>query len=295
MKDCLSATSVRRNPHLQYSIDSLERNLETDRPDSKERMHVFELMWPGRTQRFACTAVSERVKWLECIFFVLSKYSHSGNTEVQSAVTDQDSLTIGSATVESLELSPEEDDGGLAQLQNPPRRDLEVVVQETLYSSVRGLLSSSQPSNDAAEANHLLDVSNRSTINWHQRELPDSPRYHLANSCPYSGSGRAASPQLLNRSSSVRSVTEGQMGQNGSDFYEQSPAGAITKNLQRLLTMMKRNDSASMSRSKNFSRHIADMQSQLEGISRLFKQSNAFSKRSEEELSMARKIDELLQ
>lgn len=90
LKKCTRAISVRRGVPDKYN--SVELVQLPGRPlprrsssQGGSKLHAFELSWPGRSHRFACADLADRVKWLGAIFAVLSKYSHAGSVSSRSS------------------------------------------------------------------------------------------------------------------------------------------------------------------------------------------------------------------
>lgn len=164
LRTCQSATSVRRTPAHEYKIISRDGRLSTDmngntvsltaasgdgsmtpseivttRDTSAMRMHVFELVWPGRSHRFACETLGERVKWLGAIFSITSRYSHSGSTVPGTpSITTDSTVTSPSGVVEANKENISWQPGPISDV---PRRELEPTTRESLYASVSDMFS----------------------------------------------------------------------------------------------------------------------------------------------------------
>jgi hypothetical protein len=295
LRSCLSATAVRRNPHVKYASD--RDGLAAATSLSKEQLdglHIFELVWKGRTHRFACLSIPARAKWLGYIFSVLSKYSHTASASDASPVHDKGDVdTIGSATIRSLDLPSPQDDQTSLFFEPPvltPRRDLSKVQQESLYASVSEMLSGTQNPSTESITSETKDVfSSRAASRLD--DLPDVPRYALVDVPPRSVEGKSLPIPARGAWSDYERIST----KSDTMMDMQPPSRAVARDLQRLLTTLERDKSSRISQSDRFPEHVANMQAQLANISSRLKAGSFRSKHSHEDRNMADKIDELLQ
>ncbi|KAK9900816.1 hypothetical protein P389DRAFT_208246 [Cystobasidium minutum MCA 4210] len=289
LRSCTAAHSIRRPPQITTkAVQAYEPGSAPPTQDELSRLQVFELVWPGRTHRFACSSLATRIKWLGHIFEVIVRYSNTNTPQTEQEPAPAELSSVGSATLKSLEFPrstltrlTSETGSDVSSLVTVPKRHIEKEEQDSLYASVNEMLSGASSARKAGD-------------------LPDIPRYQLKDlpSPRDDGSGTPLSQMSLAPRPPRGAWSDIERASTKSDPTNAAPPAAktVARDLKRLLTMVNRTRAISGSTAigNGFPDQMKEMQSQLERISRDIRHTSVASRHSRHAPEMVSKMDELL-
>lgn len=288
LRSCAAAHSIRRPPHITTtSVQAYDPESLPPTQDELSRLQVFELVWPGRTQRFACPSLATRIKWLSHIFEVIVRYSNNNTPLSEQEAAPVEERSLGSVTLRSLDLPrpsltsrTSDSASDVSSLEKVPTRQLAKETQDSLYASVSEMLSGASASRKASD-------------------LPDIPRYQLKDiPSPDNEKTRtphtpmSVTPKLLRGAWSDADRISTQ-----SDPVSGAPPAAksVARDLKRILTLMSktRSTSGSSDIGNGFPDQMKEMQSHLERLSQDIRHTSVAARHSRHAPEMVSKMDEL--
>lgn len=242
------------------------------------------------------------MKWIDAIFGIIAKFSHSGETPVLSSADDMQSetLTIVSAADDPMseKLARESTIYPLDSASNVPEVDdnyrSPMDAHASLYASVSQLLGP-EGRREVQHEGIQPSTTLRSSGPIVAQQQSVLPRYHLSDDPPPPPPEKPVSP-LLPPKRGAWSDAARQSIHSEAILDTQLPSKAIARDLQRILTMLTRNGSVRMSQSHDFPRQVSTMHDQLENVSKQLRRGgSAASRKQIEAEDLVGKVDGLLE